>query len=83
MEVLGVEGDFEEQYKYSGVFQKSAVESVKLPAKLKRIALRVFQDCKNLRKIELPEELESIGILCFCDSGLENFTAPKALRTIH
>ena len=43
----------------------------------------VFQDCKNLKQIELPSELESIGVLCFCDSGLESFVAPRALRTIH
>ena len=42
MKTLGVEGDFKEQYKYGGVFQESAVEDVKLPAKLKHIALRVF-----------------------------------------
>ena len=56
---------------------------MKLPAKLKRIALRVFQDCKNLRRIELPGELESIGILCFCNSGLEEIELPRSLRVVH
>ena len=42
----------------------------------------VFQDCKNLKTIELPSRLEFIGINCFCDSGLESFTAPRALRTV-
>lgn len=83
METLGVNENFEEQYKYSGVFQESAVENVKLPAKLKRIALRVFQECKNLRKIELPGELESIGALCFYSSGLEEIVLPRSLCVVH
>lgn len=83
MEMLGVEGNPEEKCKRGGVFQASAVEDVKLPAKLKHIALCAFQDCKNLKKIELPGELESIGLLCFCDSGLEEIELPRSLNLIH
>ena len=42
----------------------------------------VFQGCKSLKRIELPSRLEFIGMNCFRDSGLESFTAPRALRTV-
>ena len=31
----------------------------------------------------MPEELESVGIWGFRNSGLESFVAPKGLRTVH
>ena len=50
---------------YCGVFARSALEQVELPSTLKRIEYSVFDDCKSLRSIHLPERLEHIGKRCF------------------
>ena len=65
-----------------GVFDCSAVESVILPATLKRIEYCAFQNCKHLRSIHLPEGLEYLGWNCFSQSGLESVEFPASLRTI-
>ena len=73
LEVLGAD-DKEPQ---SGVFQESAVEDVRLPHTLKRIEHNVFNNCKNLRSITLPDFLEYIGNSCFWGSGLADVQIPK------
>ena len=50
---------------WCGVFEDSALESVKLPPTLKRIEYSAFKNCKNLKGINLPERLEYIGMWCF------------------
>ena len=36
---------------WRGVFEKSAVEHVKLPSTLKKMEYSVFRECENLKKI--------------------------------
>ena len=46
---------------WCGVFENSALEDVFFPSTLKRIEYSVFEGCKSLRSINLPERLEFIG----------------------
>lgn len=65
-----------------GAFEGSAVEHVSLPSTLRRIEYSAFEDCKNLKSIELPDALEYVGMLSFCRSGLESVVLPTALKTV-
>ena len=65
-----------------GVFSESALEHVQLPSTLKRIEYAAFCDCKSLKSIELPENLEKIGIGAFSKSELNNIEFPASLRVI-
>lgn len=40
-----------------GVFEYSPIESIELPSTLKRIEYKVFENCKNLQSITLPDSL--------------------------
>ena len=44
-----------------GVFESSAIEDIKLPTTLKKIEYNAFQNCKSLKRINLPERVEYIG----------------------
>ena len=50
---------------FFGVFQGSAVDDVYLPSTLKRIEYNAFGDCRNLKRLVLPDKLEHIGRCCF------------------
>ena len=58
------------------------MEQVELPSTLKRIEYSVFEDCKNLQNITLPNSLESIGKRCFCDSEIKEITVLHAIKRI-
>ena len=60
------------------------VTSVTLPSTLKWIVRNAFQGCKNLKSINFPESLETIGNQAFYDSGLESidFSKCKSLTSI-
>ena len=66
----------------SGVFQKSALERVRLPSTLKRIEYCAFQECAALKSVELPKNLAYIGKECFRQSGLEEVVFPPGLREV-
>lgn len=65
-----------------GIFEDSAVKRVELPSTLKRIEYCVFEDCKHLKDINLPEGLTYIGKMCFKDSALSSLAVPAALNSI-
>ena len=45
----------------SGLFEHSALESIKLPSKLKILGTNTFRYCEHLKAVELPASLEGIG----------------------
>ena len=49
---------------------------------LKRIEFKTFKECKSLRSIDLPEQLEYIGKQCFYGSALETIRLPPSLKII-
>ena len=78
LEVLGTDKYTGSGIPFCGVFQESAVEDVRLPSTLKRIEYYAFQNCKNLKKIVLPDKLEYVGQYCFWGSELQKVWIPKA-----
>lgn len=58
------------------------MEDVRLPAALKSIGPMTFRDCKNLRRIALPDKIKCIGKGCFYSSGLEEIELPRSLEKI-
>ena len=58
LEVLGTDKSQRGGSMWSGAFQESALESVRLPSTLKRIGYSAFAGCRNLKAIELPDGLE-------------------------
>ena len=81
IEVLGTKGKEGEDKMY-GVFQNSALESIKFSSTLKTIEYNAFKECKNLKSIELFEGLETIGDNCFQSTGLEEVTLPKTVKNV-
>ena len=55
---------------------------MRLPPALKVIEKDTFRECKNLKTLEFPEDLEKIDLQAFALSGLENVELPASLRTI-
>lgn len=53
-----------------------------LPSTLKRIEYNVFDECKQLKNIQLPEGLEYIGRQCFYKSGLESIVLPATVKSV-
>ena len=82
LEVLGTDEYLADYEMWNGVFQRSTLESVTLPSTLKRIEYRAFAQCRNLRKVQLPEGLEFIGKGCFANCGLEEVVLPSSVRTV-
>ena len=72
LEILGANTYIDSEQEYSGVFHSSGLESIKLPSTLKRIEYKAFNDCKNLKSIELPGNVDLIGNKCFSSSGIED-----------
>ena len=65
LEALGTDEYADDDTLLYGVFHESALESIKLPSTLKRIEYSTFENCKNLKSVDLPEKLEYIGKQCF------------------
>ena len=42
----------------------------------------MFQRCRKLKHITLPDDLEMIGEYCFQESGLTELTIPSSVKTI-
>ena len=82
LETLGTEELQENGKPHYGVFAESALDDVRLPSTLKLIEYGAFESCGNLRAINLPENLEHVGKLCFWGSALESVRLPPALKTI-
>ena len=53
-----------------------------MPSTLKRIEYSAFRDCKELKKVLLPDGLEVICMRCFAGSCLEELVLPKSVKMI-
>ena len=49
---------------------------------LRTIGEGAFQNCSNLRDIDLPDGLDEIGLDAFKESGLESIAFPASLRAV-
>lgn len=52
-------------------------------SQLRLVGNGAFYGCTYLKRVDLPDSVEEIGIDAFGFSGLESFVAPKALLTVH
>lgn len=81
LETLGT--DDRTKYKdWCGVFQRSALRTVRLPSTLRTIKCNAFAFCRNLKGVELPAGLQTIQRGAFRKSGLESVVFPASLRTV-
>ena len=75
-EVIGKE-------EYEGrVFYGSGITAIRLPSTLKKIEAETFRNCRNLKRVEIPNGTEYIGAGCFWGSGIEEISLPSTLRKI-
>ena len=51
-------------------FEYSAIESIRFPSTLKRIENGMFENCENLKSVEIPEGVDYIGYRCFESSAI-------------
>lgn len=57
------------------------LQNVELPS-VKSLGEGCFSGCISLRSIDLPEDLKSIPLLCFCRTQLDDIKFPRELRSI-
>ena len=68
---------------YEGrVFYESGITTISLPSTLKTIEAETFRNCRNLKRVEIPNGTEYIGAGCFWGSGIEEISLPSTLRKI-
>ena len=68
---------------FSNESRQSVLENVNLPKGLTLIGKNAFQDCKNIKSIELNEGLENIGKKAFMGTSLTALKFPSTLQIIH
>ena len=68
---------------FSNENAQSVLENVNLPKGLTLIGKNAFQDCKNIKSIELNEGLENIGESAFSGTTLETVKFPSSLKIIN
>ena len=56
--------------------------NVELPSSLKSIGMAAFAGCKQLKSINLPSKVATIGSYAFNGSGLESIVTPSSIKTI-
>lgn len=68
---------------FSNTSRRSVLENVNLPKGLTLIGKNAFQDCNNIKSIELNEGLENIGESAFSGTTLETVKFPSSLKIIN
>lgn len=64
------------------MFTESAIESIKIPSTLRVLEINTFQNCRNLREVQLSEGLETVGAQCFYGSGVESIVLPTSVKVV-
>lgn len=67
----------------AGTFFASDVEEVYLPSTMKSVGRLAFYRAKNLKKVVIPEGVESINEEAFAESGLKSIVLPKSIKIIY
>lgn len=79
LEVLGTDEHPSDGGTYCGVFEGSAIESIKLPQMLRVLEYSTFEGCRNLKSIRLPERLRFVGARCFFGCRLAEIAIPASV----
>ncbi|MBR7152743.1 MAG: leucine-rich repeat domain-containing protein [Candidatus Methanomethylophilaceae archaeon] len=67
---------------YGGFFYKSSVKKVILPEGMETIPAATFNQASNLKEINIPSTVSSIGINAFAGAGLVEITLTDAVAEI-
>ena len=73
--------DNDDGYNYETNYAPQIREIV-IPKTVKSIGDNAFYECKNLIDVTLQEGLESIGELCFWNTGLKEISIPSTVTSI-
>ena len=65
-----------------GFFKKSGVEKVTLPEGLTEIPAAAFNQAANLKEVNIPSTVKTVGINAFAYTGLETLTIPATVENI-
>ncbi len=65
-----------------GFFYKSAVEKITLPEGLIEIPVAAFNGANNLKEVNIPSTVTTIGINAFAYTGLIELTVPATVKNI-
>ena len=65
-----------------GFFKKSSVEKVTLPEGLTEIPAAAFNQAANLKEVNIPSTVKTVGINAFAYTGLETLTIPATVENI-
>lgn len=65
-----------------GFFYKSAVEKITLPEGLTEIPAAAFNQATNLKEVNIPSTVTTIGINAFAGTGLTELTVPSTITSI-
>lgn len=63
-------------------FKNATFSEIILPTTMKALLENAFSGCKNLKKVDLPEDLRYIGEYCFSGSGIKMIRFPNSIRKI-
>ena len=72
-----------------GCFRDTAIKEITIPKSVRRMEKSAFSGYidenkynRSLEKVTLQDGLESIGELCFCDTGLKEISIPSTVTSI-
>lgn len=65
-------------------FGMSQIKAVAIPASVREIGDEAFRGCRRLTQVTFAENsnLETIGVMCFAESGLREIELPRSLKAI-
>ena len=66
----------------SFAFSHTGLEAVTLPNTLEEVPQGCFANCTDLKRIQLPEALKTVGFDAFASSGLEEIDLPDSVTEI-
>lgn len=79
--VIGISNNYDDFYIDEYVFNPT-VKEVILPDTLTFLGDSVFYNCTNLKQIDIPKTVKSIGYAAFWGSGLKEVTIPDGVKSI-
>lgn len=62
--------------------KRPSLTAASFASQLKVICANAFHECRSLRGIGLPDNLEEIGVGAFSQSGLESVLIPQSVKRI-
>lgn len=65
-----------------GIFQETQISEIEIPKRIHEIPDSCFLGCKQLKKVTMHDNIESIGEYAFYNSGLEKVTIPGSVVKI-